>query len=431
MWKPVPGRFKDYVAMPKSNMYQSLHTTVIGPRGEPVEVQIRTWEMHRIAEKGIAAHWLYKEGQGRHVDFEKKVAWLREVMEWLREMKDPQEFMETLKIDLFEDEVFVFTPKGDVISLPAGATPVDFAFAVHTDIGLRCAVARVNGKMVPLSYQLSNGEFVEIIVSKHATPSQDWLHFVKTSKARSKIRSWIKEARREENLNRGREILEREARRLGVELKELTQSPHLEAVLRRYGLADLDDLLAALGYGRLVASQVATRLLGREEPKRRRPRVGPAGRTGPGVRVRGADNLLLRLSKCCSPVPGDPITGYITRGRGISVHRVDCPNVAALNGANGRADRTVEVEWDVAEGGPFPVDITIEALDRVNLLAQVLNAVSDGRTNIEAVHTHTTPDHVVVINLTVDIQDVDHMNRILNRVRSVNGVMTAERAVRH
>src|SRR5690606_28499163 len=230
----------------------------------PLEIQIRTWEMHRIAEKGIAAHWLYKEG-GTTTEFEEKVAWLRQVMEWLREMRDPQEFMETLKIDLFEDEVFVFTPKGDVISLPAGATPVDFAFAVHTDIGLRCAGARVNGKMVPLSYQLSNGEFVEIIVSKNATPSQDWLHFVKTSKARSKIRSWIKEARRKETLFRGRDILERDARRRGVELKELTQSPHLEAVLRRYGLADLDDLLAALGYGRLVASQVATRLLGREE----------------------------------------------------------------------------------------------------------------------------------------------------------------------
>ncbi|MFS8524686.1 MAG: bifunctional (p)ppGpp synthetase/guanosine-3',5'-bis(diphosphate) 3'-pyrophosphohydrolase, partial [Limnochordales bacterium] len=253
LWKPIPGRFKDYIAMPKSNMYQSLHTTVVGPSGEPLEIQIRTHEMHRIAEMGIAAHWLYKEGRSS-TEFEEKVAWLRQVMEWLREMKDPQEFMETLKIDLFEDEVFVFTPKGDVISLPAGATPVDFAFAVHTDIGLRCAGARVNGKMVPLSYQLSNGEFVEIIVSKNATPSQDWLHFVKTSKARSKIRSWIKEARREENLNRGREILEREARRLGVELKELTQSPHLEAVLRRSGLADLEDLLAALGYGRLVAS---------------------------------------------------------------------------------------------------------------------------------------------------------------------------------
>ena len=282
--------------------------------------------------------------------------------------------------------------------------------------------------MVPLSYQLSNGEFVEIIVSKNATPSQDWLHFVKTSKARSRIRSWIKEARREENLARGREVLEREAKRLGVELKALLQSPHMEAVLRRYGLADFDDLLVSLGFGRVQANQVALRLLGREEPRRRRPRRAPRRETAPGVKVRGLDNLLLRLSKCCTPVPGDPIVGYITRGRGVSVHRADCPNVAALNG---RGSRIVDVEWDVAEGGPFPVDIVIEAMDRVNLLAQILNSVSDGRTNIEAVQTVTTPEQLVVINMTVDIQDVDHMNRIINRIRSVNGVLTAERAVRH
>ncbi len=352
LWKPIPGRFKDYIAMPKSNMYQSLHTTVVGPSGEPLEIQIRTQEMHRIAEMGIAAHWLYKEGRSS-TEFEEKVAWLRQVMDWLREMKDPQEFMETLKIDLFEDEVFVFTPRGDVKTLPAGATPIDFAFSVHTDIGMHTVGARVNGKMVPLDYRLQNGEFVEILTSKNARPSQDWLSVVKTSKARSKIRGYFKEMHREESLARGKETLEREVKRLGLDPAEVFRSERMHEVAKRYGLADVDDVYAGVGFGKLTVSQVLSRLLGRQKLEelrrqlRERQRKNGASRPARqtvrhGVVIEGIDNVLIRFSRCCNPVPGDEIVGYITRGRGVSVHRRDCPNLLALDGDG----RRLEVRWE-------------------------------------------------------------------------------------
>ena len=428
MWKPIPGRFKDYIAMPKSNMYQSLHTTVIGPRGEPLEIQIRTWEMHRIAEKGIAAHWLYKEG-AKGSDFEEKVAWLRQVMEWLKEAKDPEEFMETLKIDLFEDEVFVFTPKGDVKPLPAGATPVDFAFSVHTDIGLHCVGAKVNGRLVPLNYRLSNGEFVEILTSKNASPSKDWLQFVKTSRARSKIRSWLKEQEREDVVERGRQMLEKELRRLGVDTKETLKPERLGEVLKRYGFSGPDDLYAALGYGKVAVSQVLDKLLGREELEARKSakKVSAKKKTGSaqGVLVKGMDDLLVRFSKCCSPVPGDEIVGYITRGRGVSVHRADCPNVASLPGFE---ERKIEVEWQVGETGAFPVEIEVEAVDRVNLLSNIMSTVSEGRTNIESVNARTTKNKMAIINLVVDIHDVQHMESVMNRIKQVSGVVAVTRA---
>src|SRR5690554_4555085 len=369
LWTPIPGRFKDYIAMPKSNLYQSLHTTVVGPKGDPLEIQIRTREMHRIAEKGIAAHWLYKEGYRSNVDFEKKVAWLREVMEWLREMKDPQEFMETLKIDLFEDEGFVFTPKGDVRSLPAGSTPVDFAFSIHTDIGLHCAGAKVNGRIVPLNYRLRNGEFVEILNAKNAMPSQDWLSFVKTSKARSKIRAFLKESRRAEMAHRGRELLEAEARRLGVEPAELSVE-HVEEAAKRAGLTGEDDFYAQVGFGTWTVNQALGRLLGEEQVKELRHRWrlthhrgGRRARLHPYqmVRVPGLENVLVRFSKCCNPVPGDEIIGYITRGRGVSIHRRDCPNTRSLADKD---DREIAVEWvATAPGGgriSFPVEIEVE-----------------------------------------------------------------------
>mgnify|MGYP001472040376 CR=1 FL=1 len=430
IWKPVPGRFKDYIAMPKSNMYQSLHTTVIGPRGEPLEIQIRTWEMHRIAEKGIAAHWLYKEG-GTTTEFEEKVAWLRQVMEWLREMRDPQEFMETLKIDLFEDEVFVFTPKGDVKSLPAGATPVDFAFSVHTDIGLRCIGAKVNGRIVPLNYKLSNGEFVEILTSKTPNPSKDWLNFVKTSRARSKIRSWLKEQEREESVNRGRQMLEKELKRLGLEPKECLKAERVADVLKRYGHSQIEDLYAAVGYGKVAVSQVLSKLLGREEFEKRAGsarKATPAkkrSQTTQSVLVKGMDNLLVRFSKCCNPVPGDPIIGYITRGRGVSVHRVDCPNILALNG---NSERKIEVEWRPGETGAFAVELEVEAIDRVNLLSQIMNTISEEKTNIESVIARTTKNNMAIINLVVDIHDLQHMETLMNRIKQVSGVLTVTRA---
>ena len=430
LWKPIPGRFKDYIAMPKSNMYQSLHTTVIGPRGEPLEIQIRTWEMHRIAEKGIAAHWLYKEG-GTTTEFEEKVAWLRQVMEWLREMRDPQEFMETLKIDLFEDEVFVFTPKGDVKSLPAGATPVDFAFSVHTDIGLRCIGAKVNGRIVPLNYKLSNGEFVEILTSKTPNPSKDWLNFVKTSRARSKIRSWLKEQEREESVNRGRQMLEKELKRLGLEPKECLKAERVADVLKRYGHSQIEDLYAAVGYGKVAVSQVLSKLLGREEFEKRAGsarKATPAkkrSQTTQSVLVKGMDNLLVRFSKCCNPVPGDPIIGYITRGRGVSVHRVDCPNILALNG---NSERKIEVEWRPGETGAFAVELEVEAIDRVNLLSQIMNTISEEKTNIESVIARTTKNNMAIINLVVDIHDLQHMETLMNRIKQVSGVLTVTRA---
>jgi len=430
MWKPIPGRFKDYIAMPKSNMYQSLHTTVVGPRGEPLEIQIRTWEMHRIAEKGIAAHWLYKEGGQKHGEFEEKVAWLRQVMEWLRELKDPEEFMETLKIDLFEDEVFVFTPKGDVKCLPAGSTPVDFAFEVHTDIGIHCTGAKVNGRLVPLDYQLSNGEFVEILTSKNARPSRDWLSFVKTSKARSKIKAWVKEIERVEVTERGRQALERELKRLGVDVKEALKPEAAGETLRRYGLGQLEDLYAAVGYGKIGVNQVLAKLLGKEELESRRaelkgPRAKKRQGLAQGVLVKGMDDLLVRFSKCCNPVPGDEIVGYITRGRGVSVHRVDCPNILALNGDSARK---IDVQWQAGETGAFSVEIEVEATDRVNLLSNIVAAVSEGHTNIESVNARTTKSRMALINLIVNIHDLDHMNAIMNRIKQVNGVVSVSRA---
>ncbi|BAS28462.1 RelA/SpoT family protein [Limnochorda pilosa] len=439
LWTPIPGRFKDYIAMPKSNLYQSLHTTVVGPKGDPLEIQIRTREMHRIAEKGIAAHWLYKEGYRSNEEFEKKVAWLREVMEWLREMRDPQEFMETLKIDLFEDEVFVFTPKGDVRSLPTGSTPVDFAFSIHTDIGLHCAGAKVNGRIVPLNHRLRNGEFVEILTAKNAAPSQDWLSFVKTSKARSKIRAFLKEARRAEMTQRGRELLEAEARRLGVEPGELSVD-RIEDAAKRAGLAAEDDFYAQVGFGSWTVNQALGRVLGESRLKdlRRRWRLahhrgGRRARVQPHqmVRVPGLENVLIRFSKCCSPVPGDEIIGYITRGRGVSIHRRDCPNTEALGE---QEEREIAVEWvaPASVGGQplsFPVEIEVEAVDRTNLLTQVMDAVSQqGKMNIEAVNARTTRGKVAYINLVVDITDTRQMDEVMERLQRVKGVSRVSRA---
>lgn len=432
LWKPIPGRFKDYIAMPKSNLYQSLHTTVVGPRGEPLEIQIRTEEMHRIAERGIAAHWIYKEG---HTDpkFEEKVAWLRHLMEWLREMKDPDDFMETLKIDLFEDEVFVFTPKGDVKSLPAGSTPVDFAFSVHTDIGMRCIGAKVNGKIEPLNYRLSNGEFVEILTGKTAAPRRDWLSFVKTSKARSKIRSFLKEQRRAESVVKGKELIEKECRKYQLEPRDIWQPEATAEVLKKYGFSDIEDLYAGVGFGVVTATQVLVRLLGRDEFERRRRelllnerRKARPRRVQHGILVKGEGDMLVRMSRCCNPVPGDKIIGYITRGRGVSVHRADCPNTAALRDDPGRQ---IEVSWDTKDAGPYPVEIEVEALDRLNLLTNIMNSVSEGKTNISSVNARTIKGQIAYIHLTVDITDIKQMESVMERIRKVNGVLDVHRAL--
>ncbi len=428
LWKPIPGRFKDYIAVPKSNLYQSLHTTVMVPHGEPYEIQIRTWDMHRTAEKGVAAHWMYKEGRSKGVTDEAKVGWLREAIEWLQEMKDPQEFMDTLKIDLFEDEVFVFTPKGDVKSLPNGATPVDFAFDVHTDVGLSCFGAKVNGRIVPLNYVLKNGDYVEILTSKTADPTRDWLSFVKTSKARSRIRSWLKEEQREENLGRGRELLEREVRKTSYDAREVLSESNLKQTAQKYGVSTAEELLASVGSGRIKANQVLQKLTGQDTPERRRyPEVSSKKRreaTG-GIEVEGVDNLLVRFSKCCNPVPGDGIIGYITRGRGISIHRADCPNVVNLDLDTGRQ---IEVKWNAAESDSYPVEIEIEALDKPNLLTSIMNALSEKKTNVEAVTARTRKHESAMIQLVLEIHDVEHLNTVMGTLRQINGVLNVYRA---
>lgn len=435
LWKPIPGRFKDYVAMPKSNMYQSLHTTVVGPRGDAIEVQIRTWDMHRTAEYGIAAHWAYKEGRRQSEDLEQKMAWLRQLLEWQRETKDVEDFMESLRIDLFEDEVFVFTPKGDVKTLPAGATPVDFAYSVHTDVGHRCIGAKVNGKIVPLNYQLKNGEFVEVLTSKTGVPKRDWLSFVQTARARNKIRGFLKEERRGESIIKGRDMLEKEAQKHGLEAPEVLKEAKLLDAAKRFGLSAVEDLEAAVGFGKITLGQVFTHLLGEREWRARRKALRDEARRvrqpaekilrQQGVVVRGIDNVLVRMARCCNPVPGDGIVGYITRGRGISVHRSDCPNVRNLSEEEARA---IDVAWDGQEQGAHPVEVEVEAVDRVNLLASIINAVAETTTNIAAVQARTNRDRKAIIQLTIDIQNTAHLRQIMDVIGRVDGVLNVYRA---
>lgn len=434
LWKPVPGRFKDYIAMPKINMYQSLHTTVIGPEGEPLEIQIRTWEMHRTAEYGIAAHWRYKEGTKGSDEFDKKLLWLRQLLEWQHDLRDAREFMETLKIDLFADEVFVFTPKGDVIDLPAGSCPIDFAYRIHTDIGHRCIGAKINGHLVPLDYKLQNGDIVEIVTSKLANgPSKDWLKLVRTPQAKAKIRQWFKKERKEESVARGRENLEKEIRKQGYEPHELMANGPLEAVLERFSFSSAEDLLASVGYGGLTVNQVITRL--KEEYRRLNPEaedhvtmpdIKPQPKTSGvrhGVKVKGVDNLLIRLSHCCNPVPGDPIIGYITRGRGVSVHRVNCPNVAFLSDP----ERLIEVSWDEDQAASFAADVELAAMDRPALLSDVMNVLSDMRTRISAVNARTTKDMITIINLRLEIKDLEDLKAIIKRLSTIRDVFSVER----
>jgi guanosine-3',5'-bis(diphosphate) 3'-pyrophosphohydrolase len=430
LWKPIPGRFKDYVAMPKSNMYQSLHTTVFGPHGEPLEIQIRTWEMHRTAEFGIAAHWLYKEGGLDDTEMRKKVAWLRHLIEWQGEMKDTEEFMETLRIGLFVDEVFVFTPKGDVKSLPAGSTPVDFAYSIHTTLGHQCVGAKVNGRLVPLDHQLKNGDIVQIITSKTSLgPSRDWLQFVQTSKSKNRIRQFLREQRREENIQAGREILERELRKHNLEVHENLRPEVLGDAAKKLGFNNIEDLLASVGDLKVTANQVIGKMTGDKElpgkvfrtevEERKRPR-----RPGQGIRVKGVEDLLVRFSRCCNPVPGDPIIGFITRGKGVSVHRADCPNLASED-----PERIIEVEWDQETNTTYPVDIEIEAVDRVNLLTDVMNAISEMKLYLNAAKARSK-NGSAYINLTLEISHSDQIAGIFKRVRKVDGIQRVYRVSR-
>lgn len=440
-WKPMPGRFKDYIAMPKANMYQSLHTTVIGPKGDPLEVQIRTFDMHRIAEFGIAAHWAYKEG--KTVDdsssIDDKLTWFREILEFQDDSTNAEEFMESLKIDLFSDMVFIFTPKGDVIELPAGSVPIDFAYRIHSEIGNKTIGAKVNGKMVTLDYELKTGDIVEILTSKHSYgPSQDWIKLAQTSQAKNKIRQFFKKQRKEENVEKGRELVEKEIRNMDFELKEILTPENIKRVAEKFNFFSEDDMYAAVGYNGITALQVANRLT----EKWRKQRDLEQGTTianavnelksfptkkkrESGVRVTGIDNLLIRLSRCCSPVPGDDIVGFITKGRGVSVHRADCTNIDT---ADAKA-RLIPVEWETAlnDRKEYNVDIEITGYDRRGLLNEVLQAVSETKTNISAVTGKSDRNKMATISMTIMIVNVAHLQKVVDRIKQIPDIYAVRR----
>ncbi|MEQ8201781.1 MAG: bifunctional (p)ppGpp synthetase/guanosine-3',5'-bis(diphosphate) 3'-pyrophosphohydrolase [Syntrophomonadaceae bacterium] len=439
MWKPLPGRFKDYIATPKPNMYQSLHTTLIGQGGEPFEAQIRTWEMHLTAESGIAAHWHYKEDGGprdRDKKFDEKLAWLRRILEWQQDVNDDSEFMESLKTDLFEDTVFIFTPKGDVIELPKGSCPVDFAYRVHTEVGHKCTGARVNGRIVPLDYQLSNGDIVEIITSKNSTgPTRGWLDFVKTSSARSRIKAWFKRSQRQENILKGHELLEAELRKRHLDSKELLKEAKLLEVMERFSLAALDDLFSAVGDGSLTANQVANRIKESYFPNAPVDDIinKPLVKTGAGkeqvtrsLRVKGVDDIVIRLAHCCNPLPGDEVLGYITRGRGVSVHRIDCPNMQ--NYLHNEANRILGVEW-ASDKGNYLVEIEIIAVDRDRLTSDVMTVIADMRIPVNSVFSRATKNGLAMMNLKLEIADMAQLSTVKQRVQKVKGIREIRRVL--
>jgi GTP pyrophosphokinase len=452
LWKPVPGRFKDFIAIPKPNMYQSLHTTVVGPLGERIEVQIRTPDMHKVAEEGIAAHWAYKEGKALTVSKDdEKFAWLRQLMEWQQDLKDPKEFLETVKVDLFTDEVFVFTPKGDVRSLPRGATPVDFAYAIHSDVGGRCVGSKVNGKIVPLRYKLKNGDTVEVLTSPQAHPSKDWLTFVKTSRAQQRIRAFIKQQQREKSLVLGRELLERELKRFQLNFNRLLKNGELKKVCEELGYRVEDDLLVALGYGKVVPNQVIVRVVppeklaasgdGKGTPGDGQPAASLSSgmlpglsrvtdfakklvgkQSSSGVQIGGVDDVLVRFGRCCNPVPGDPIAGFITRGRGVTVHTVGCDKALATD-----PERRVDVSWDVRGDFKRPVTLRVLTADRTGLLADISNTFSKKGVNISQANCRATGDDRAVNTFEVIISDLKQLTDLMRTIERLPGVFSVER----
>jgi GTP pyrophosphokinase len=427
LWRPVPGEFDDFIAMPKDNMYQSLHTTVVADDGASLDVQIRTYEMHRIAELGIAAHWRYKEGSKQDEGFDAKVAWLRSLMDWRQEVDDAREFVKSLKEDVFEDRVLVFTPKGDIRDLPAGATPIDFAYTIHTEVGNRCRGAKVNGRLVALDYRLQNGDQVEIITSKRGGPSRDWLNptlgYIKTARARQKIRQWFRRQSREENITRGREILEKELRRLG-----LAQS-RFEKIAQLFDYDNVDDFLAVIGYGDIHTQQLVTRVVQIREPEEKEdlqlPVTAPRPVSTDGVAVQGVGNLLARTAGCCNPLPGDDILGYVTRGQGVTIHRRDCKNLLYL--VERDSDRLIEVTWGLEEQ-TYPVVVIIRAYDRGGLLRDIAGLVADEGCSMSAVNITTHKrEHMATITATLEISSVVQLSRILSRIERLPNVVDAHR----
>lgn len=447
MWKPIPGRFKDYVAVPKSNMYQSLHTTVMSNAGQPLEIQIRTFEMHRISEYGIAAHWRYKESGGSKPaaggdkGFDAKLSWLRQLLEWHNDMNDSRDFVNTVKMDIFADEVFVFTPRGDVIDLPVGSVPIDFAYRIHTDVGNRCVGAKVNGRIVPLDYQLKNGDIVEVITSKQSSgPSRDWLNIIGSSDTRNKIRSWFKKERREENIVKGREMLEREVKRLGYELKALVSPEKLREVGCKLRIDSDENLLATLGYGGVTLNTVMSKLVEIYKHEQQltttkdlaqvlaelKPRKSKA-KSSHGILVKGEEGIMVKLARCCNPIPGDPVIGYITRGSGISVHRADCPNVLSNNPDEQK--RLIEVAWDIGINDVYKVNIVITSGDRPGIMSEIMNIVSEAKVNISSLNGHTDKNKIAILHLGLDIVSLEQLEYVMNKIRRMKGVFTVERVL--
>jgi guanosine-3',5'-bis(diphosphate) 3'-pyrophosphohydrolase len=427
LWPPIPGQFDDYIAVPKPNLYQSLHTAVMGPDGQPLEIQVRTQEMHQLAEYGIAAHWRYKEGAKPDPKYESKLAWIRQLMEWQHEVADATEFVESLKVDVFHDQVFVFTPKGEVKELPAGATPIDFAYRIHTDVGHRCIGSKVNGRIVPLDHKLQSGDIVEIITSKAARgPSRDWLGIVRTPGAREKIRQWFKRQQREENISHGKELLDKELKRIAQRSLGDISGDDMSRVSEELNMHDVESLYAALGYGALTAAQVVTRLGILDDTAQGIPELAPPApptTTKGGVRVKGVGDLLVRLGVCCDPVPGDPIVGYITRGRGVTVHRADCTNVQNI----GERERMVEVEWERVTPRTYPVAVRIEGWDRTGLLRDIASIISEDQVQLVSLSANANEDKTATVNAVMQVTSVDQLSRVLARLEHVRDVFSVSR----
>lgn len=443
IYKPIPGRFKDYIAMPKPNMYQSLHTTVIGPQGKTFEIQIRTFEMHRTAEYGIAAHWKYKSGingtDSKDMTFENKLTWLRDILEWQKEAVDATEFMEGFKLDLFSDEIFVFTPKGVVINLPAGATPIDFAYKIHTDIGNKCVGAKVNGKIVTLDYKLKTGEIVEILTSSSSRgPNIDWLNIANSNQARSKIKQWLRKARREENLERGKEMLDKECKKQSLVFSDLSKGPLYDKLLKRYHLNNVEEIYVAIGEGELLSSTVISKLkenivkqVAEEElNKNIEEQIAKTERQikkkqNYGVTVKGLNNIMVRFARCCNPVPGDDIAGYITKGRGVSVHRKDCSNFKAI--VEKQREKVVDVSWGTEKGAAYVAELEVKAEDRMCLLSDVMLVITDSNLSLLSLNAKSGRNGVANINIQVKIDNIEQLKELMKKIRRLQGILDVYR----
>jgi len=426
LWRPIPGQFDDYIAVPKNNLYQSLHTAVIALDGKPLEIQIRTHAMHQVSEVGIAAHWRYKEGSKSDRDYDAKLAWLRQLMDWQRDVSDATEFVEGIKLDIFQDQVFVFTPKGEIKDLPAGATPLDFAYRIHTDVGHRTIGAKVNNRLVPLDYRLKNGDIVEIVTTRaEHGPSRDWMNLVRTSHAREKIRQWFKRQERDENIVHGRESLDRELRRLARTSVAALGHERLMEVARQFNHDSLDDFMAAVGYGAVSAQSVVMRLGVVDDAQLALPTVAPTlqpTKAG-GVRVKGVGDLLVRFARCCHPIPGDPIQGFITRGKGVTVHLRSCPTVINER----EVSRLIEVEWEAAPAQTYPIAVRVEAYDRTGLLSDITQVVAEAKVNILAANVSVGPDHVAIVRATLQVASVSQLARVLGRIEQLKDVISVSR----